>query len=151
MILNLSIILQLEFLIYFLYLSSVLIQPLELLRLMMKEQSWTLEVCNCFCFFFINQNIRIPASCKLIKPYYARQFSCLTVAKKKKVSSVISPDSNMSVLHHRSKGEDRIFWQPLEIDDLIILYNVLSPKLKTNKNHIIMCLKISSKMFAESF
>ena len=41
-------------LIYFFYLSSVLIQPLELLHLMMKEQSWTLEVCNCFCFIFIN-------------------------------------------------------------------------------------------------
>ena len=52
---NLSIILQLELLIYFLYLSSVLIQPLELLHLMMKEQSWTLEVCNnyCFCFLFL--------------------------------------------------------------------------------------------------
>ena len=33
-------------LIYFFFLPLVLIQPLELLHLMMKEQSWTLEVCN---------------------------------------------------------------------------------------------------------
>ena len=31
---------------FFFFLPLVLIQPLELLHLMMKEQSWTLEVCN---------------------------------------------------------------------------------------------------------
>ena len=64
MILNLSFILQFELLIYLFYLPLVSIQPLELLRLMMKEQSWTLEVCN-IVFVFFYKNISISATCKL--------------------------------------------------------------------------------------